>query len=264
MSPFLGIKLGKSKDRERSMPAGGASPAPGGSALGRPGRSASLVELCSDLLSLAYSLRTTDDLGDPAELRRKILQLLERIEGDARKAGYTSSHVDGARFALVALIDEGILSSRWQGRTSWIANPLQKELFKLNVAGEKFYTDLDLLRQNREENRPVLEVFYACLVMGFEGRFKLLGRDKLEALIKALASDLMHGSEWKMENLSPDWRRPDDFPEAVGEGVPVWVTAMGVVGVVLIMLLIFGAIAGLDSREAARTIQEGLARSATR
>jgi hypothetical protein len=39
---------------------------------------------------------------------------------------------------------------------------------------------------------------------------------------------------------------------------------MGVVGVVLIMLLIFGAIAGLDSREAARTIQEGLARSATR
>jgi type VI secretion system protein ImpK len=227
-------------------------------------RTASLVELCTDILSLVYTLRTTDDLGEPVELRRNILQLLDRIESEARTAGYSSTHVDGARFALVALIDEAILSSRWPGKTAWIANPLQRELFKINIAGEKFYADLDQLRQNREENRPVLEVFYASLIMGFEGRYKLLGREQLEALIRALASDLMHGSEWKMEKLSPAWRRPDDFPEVVGEGVPVWATVAGVVGIVLLLLLIFGAVAGHDAREAARTIQEGLARAAAR
>ncbi len=223
-----------------------------------------MVEICSDLFSLAYNLRMATDVGEPAEMRRKILQLLDRVESEARRTGYSSPHVEGARFALVALIDEAILSSQWPGKSAWIANPLQRELFKMNVAGERFYTDLDHLRQNPGENRPVLEVYYAALIMGFEGRYKLLGREKLEGLIKTLASELMHGSEWKMENLSPSWHRPDDFPEVVGEGVPVWATVAGVVGIVLLMLLIFGAVSGHDSSEAARTIQEGLARAATR
>jgi hypothetical protein len=210
MSPFLGIKLGRRRDQARSgsVAATALGPGSGGRVPHGSTRTASLVELCTDLFSLAYSLRTTDDLGDPTELRRKILQLLDRIESEARKTGYSSAHVDGARFALVALIDEGILSSRWTGKTAWIANPLQKELFKMNIAGEKFYSDLEQLRQNREENRPLLEVYYAS--MGF-GSLQLLGRE--------LGPDqkprlwLMHGSDGRWRNLSR-LARPDDFPES--------------------------------------------------
>jgi type VI protein secretion system component VasF len=100
--------------------------------------------------------------------------------------------------------------------------------------------------------------------MGFEGRYKLLGREKLESLIRAVASELTHGSEWKMENLSPAWRRPDDFPEVVGEGVPVWATIAGVLGIALIMVVIFAAVSGHDAGEVARHIQESFLKTASR
>jgi len=213
-----------------------------------------LVELCSELLPLAYTLRGNQDLGDPAEVRRGILRALDHLEEEGRKQGYSSHHTEGARFALVALLDEAILSSQWSGRDAWRSNTLQREIFRINVAGEEFYTRLEKLRQNVQENRPLLEVFYACLVMGFEGRYKLLGRERLEALIHSLASEIAPGQAWKMDNLSPAWRRPDDFPETMGEGIPVWVTVLGIVGVILVLILIFRGVALQESGRVAQTI----------
>jgi type VI secretion system protein ImpK len=164
--------------------------------------------------------------------------------------------IEGARFALVALIDETILSSQWTGRDAWRANPLQRELFKINIAGEEFYTRLDQLRGNLSENRAAVEVFYACLILGFEGRYKMLGREKLEGLIQQLAHDLTRGQAWKAENLSPAWHRPDEFHESVGEGIPVWMTVLGIAALVLILLLIFRGVALHEAGTAASYIRQ--------
>jgi type VI secretion system protein ImpK len=253
MSPLFGSRKPR-PDQALVRRPGAGGPASGGSSR-TAARVPTLVELCSDAFSFAYSLGRAADLGDPSEARRRILQHLEQMEEAARSHGVPSHQIDGARFGLVALLDEAILSSSWPGRDMWRANPLQRELFKMNVAGEEFYTRLEQLRQNREENRPVLEVFYACLIMGFEGRYKLLGREKLEALIHSLAADLAPGQGQKMENLSPSWRRPDEFLEVVGEGVPVWVSALTAVGLVLVLILIFRGVALHDSGQAAHAIQ---------
>jgi type VI secretion system protein ImpK len=221
-----------------------------------PARRPSLVELCTELFSLAFSMRITPDLGAPDDARRKILRALDQLERDAGREGIPSHLIDAARFALVALIDESILSSQWIGRDVWRANPLQRELFKINVAGEEFYTRMDQLRGNLSENRAAVEVFYACLILGFEGRYKLLGREKLEGLIQQLANDLTRGQAWKMENLSPAWHRPDEFHESVGEGIPVWMTVLGIALIVLVLILIFRGVALHEAGQAATYIRQ--------
>lgn len=219
-----------------------------------------LTELATELLTVAMSLKGNADIGDPQEVRRRILQLLERFEQEARDHGYSTAHVDACRFALVALMDEAVLSSTWVGKDLWRSNPLQRELYKINIAGQEFFTRLEALRGNLAENRRVLELYHACLAMGFEGQFKLLGREKLETAIRDLSSSLAEGRAPRADQLSPHWKRPDDFPETVGGNVPIWMTAAIFIPAALLLLVLFGAIARISSDRTADAIQRLLTR----
>ena len=53
-----------------------------------------------------YSVRTQPELGNPEEVRARILSLLSRAEEQGRELGYDTLQVDEARFAVVALLDE--------------------------------------------------------------------------------------------------------------------------------------------------------------
>jgi type VI secretion system protein ImpK len=219
-----------------------------------------LSELAADLFSLVLSLRVAPDIGDPKEVRQRIHQLLAKMEADAKKAGYASERIEDAKFALVGLLDEAILNSQWPGKADWRAVTLQQEMFRINTAGEQFFTRMEELRKNLDENRDVVEVYFDCLALGFEGRYKLFGRDKLDVLVGELSRDLARDRKWTMASLSPHWRRPDDFSEVVGEGVPVWVTFLFFVPGVILLILLFALYARAVAGGTADALQETLQR----
>lgn len=215
-----------------------------------------LVDLFADLLSLAHSARTQPELGNPEEVRSRILSLLSRADEQGRELGYDTLQVDEGRFAVVALLDEVILSSAWGGRDLWRGNPLQRELFRINVAGEEFYTRLDRLRADAKENHPSLEVYHTCLALGFEGKYKLLGQERLQALIREVAGALSKSGSTGMDHLAPAWRRPDDVVESAGESVPVWATVGAIAGAVLLLILLFALASGASAGHIADSIRE--------
>ena len=144
---------------------------------------------------------------------------------------------------------------------AWRTMSLQQELFKINVAGEEFFTRMDKLRANVEENEQVLEVYFDCLALGFEGRFKLFGREKLDPMVADLSKDLAGGKEWSITRLSPHADRPDDVAEVMGEGVPVWVTTLFFIPGALLLILVFFLLArgtADSTAEAMRDLMRGL------
>ncbi|MDM7917269.1 MAG: DotU family type IV/VI secretion system protein, partial [Candidatus Eisenbacteria bacterium] len=84
------------------------------------------------------------------------------------------------------------------------------------------------------------------------------GREKLEQFIQQLASDLSRGQAWKVEDLAPAWQWPDDFPQVVGEGVPVWMTVLVIAGLVLVLILVFRWVALHEANEAASVVRRAL------
>jgi type VI secretion system protein ImpK len=260
MAAFSLRGLFGTRGEKRPPRAGGREPLPAGA--GAPGESRrprALAELCSEVFSLVITLRSAREVGEPQEVRARIIRLLDRLDQDARQAGYSTAMAEGARFALIALLDEAILSSQWRGRSAWLAMPLQLELLKINVAGEEFFARLEKLRQNLDENGPLVEVFYDCLALGFEGRYKLIGREKLEALIADLSRELARGEKWNVEDLSPSWKRPDDFTEVVGDGLPVWGTLLFLVPGILVLIVLFGAVGRASAGRTAAAIAQLLA-----
>lgn len=105
--------------------------------------------------------------------------------------------VEDALFAVCAFADEAVLSSQWPGRHEWLKKSLQRERFGTVNAGEEFYERLAALKAKVQAGqtaqgalfddedtagrvRGVLEIYAACLTMGFAGRY--YGEASREAL----------------------------------------------------------------------------------
>lgn len=124
-------------------------------------------------------------LSDLDTFRRRMKVALQDVERDAITAGYGGEDLRDAQFAVVALLDESILSSKEPGREKWRTQPLNAELFGEAIAGEVFYDRLNALSRRNDSSvlADLLEVYLLCLLLGFEGRMS--GPLRGEALLIA-------------------------------------------------------------------------------
>jgi type VI secretion system protein ImpK len=147
----------------------------------------------AELLTLAQQLAAARDLPPPDVLRQRIIGMLDELAREARQQEVDETAIGHARYALAAHIDEQILRSTWPGRPQWMSQPLQLTLFGENTAGEGFFTRLDALMKD-EAKRDALEVYYLCLVMGFEGRYAMSpDADALPGVVETVARALGRG-----------------------------------------------------------------------
>ncbi|MFH1019076.1 MAG: DotU family type IV/VI secretion system protein [Pseudomonadota bacterium] len=178
-------------------------------------------------LAFAAMLASEQNLADTAcETARADMDRL--LDQAMLKAGRENPGQAGnALFAVCAFADEVILASTWPGRHEWMRHKLQEVRFNTGNAGEEFYVRLaglcgksrqdqpemivaDNLEQNGEEGqREALEVYVACLTLGFSGRYyDREGRARIDELTRT-----------NLERLQGEgWALPDKlFPEAYND-----------------------------------------------
>lgn len=132
-----------------------------------------LSDIASECFILILQLRATTNYGTADVLKSKVLDMFDKFENNARKIGVDNEKVRLAKFALVAFLDETIISSDWSEKNEWLTEPLQIKLFDTFNAGEEFFTNMSTLRQRTSANKDVLEIYYLCLSLGFKGKYQL-------------------------------------------------------------------------------------------
>jgi type VI secretion system protein ImpK len=149
-----------------------------------------LYQVCADVLVTAVQLTQGSAIAASGDLRQRLVGALERMVNDGRRMGIADADLAEARYALVAFIDEQVMRSDWAGRAEWMARPLQLELYRENTAGENFFVRLRALL--RSGDRPVaVEIYYLCLVLGFEGAYRDSGEPQaLEKFTRAARDNL--------------------------------------------------------------------------
>lgn len=146
-----------------------------------------IIDLCKDVVSIVYKMRQTKELSDPVNLRNHILQYLSRFKSNCKIAGYSDIAVNDALYAIVSLIDETVLSIPGDCRCVWLINPLQLHLFNNVIAGEEFYSRLDKLFVSPQQNTDILKIYYLCLSLGFEGKYKIYNSQERIKIVKKLS-----------------------------------------------------------------------------
>lgn len=109
-------------------------------------------------------------------------QDLIELEKRALEFQVHSALIQELKYAMVALVDELILHSSWEGKFVWLGQPLQLEYFTEHLAGEGFFARLEMLRQNYLINYEILEIYYICIALGFAGIYRIRGHELLQAL----------------------------------------------------------------------------------
>ena len=200
-----------------------------------------LSDIASESLILILQLRSTNDYGNAASLKKSCIELFERLETEARANAIDNEKITMAKFALVAFLDETIISSSWNQKEQWLTEPMQIQLFDTFNAGEEFFTHLNTLRQRSSGNKDILEIYYLCLALGFKGKYQLQSPENLRRVIDDLNLELHPEMYSTIDAISPNAKARETVTQVVSSGFPVWVYPVGafVVFIVLYVLLSF-------------------------
>jgi type VI secretion system protein ImpK len=116
-----------------------------------------------------------------ADIRNDLKPLLNIVQGLPNN----QEQINLALFAICAFIDEKILESNWNNQDDWGKMPFQKVYFDTNKAGELFFSKLDGLNENSDDEQQIREVYLYCLVQGFTGCYFGVGQQSfLQELIQ--------------------------------------------------------------------------------
>jgi type VI secretion system protein ImpK len=140
------------------------------------------------LLALAEQLRHTAAHDDPAGLRRQLLQQVAAFEESAAGSGVPRPKVTAARYLLCSFVDEAIAQTPWGADLD--GPTLLQEFHEERSGADKAFQLLERLGQEPEANADLLELFYVCLRLGFEGRYRGQpdGRAQLDAIATRVLS----------------------------------------------------------------------------
>src|SRR4051812_8546600 len=127
-----------------------------------------LIEAANPILAAVPQIRHALRHPDPAALRARVGEQLDGFERSAMAAQIPADQVQTALFALCALLDDSAAATPW-GR-EWTGQGALADAQGGNGA-ERFFTVLDELMAAPERNAELLEFFYVCLALGFEGRY---------------------------------------------------------------------------------------------
>ena len=189
-----------------------------------PRQARSLVDLMYDGFYMLFLIKNRQGPSDEAAFAIHIQRFLDEFERSAKKLDVSTEDVFAAKYAFCAAVDELILTSQFKIRDAWERRTLQLSLFGDQLAGENFFVRLEALRQQGAPRLQAIEVYYLCLLLGFQGKYLIEGPEKLAYLIARLGDEIAHLKS-KRAPFAPHWGLPDRVSHALKRDIPIWVIA---------------------------------------
>lgn len=218
-----------------------------------------LVALAHPLLMLVMQVRAASQVPNPAALKEAMAQGLRDFEAKARAQGMAPERVLAARYILCTALDEAAAGTPWGGGGQWAQHNLLVSFHNETYGGEKVFQLMVKLAEDPTTHRDLLELIYATLNLGFEGRYGVVdgGRAKMEAVREQLAQMLRKVRGDYATPLAQHWQGQTQRKRTALTWLPLWVSATVVtlllVGVYLLLAgwlgdrsdPVFGEIQGL-------------------
>lgn len=199
----------------------------------------SLLDLMADGFYLLLLLKRGRLPDDAEGFMQSVQKFLDGVERGAVKLGIQAEDIYAAKYAFCAAVDEAMLSQPSALHEAWERNPLQLRLFGEHLAGERFFDKLEELRRQGAPRLPSLEVYHYCLLLGFEGKYRLEGPEKLGYLTARLGDEIVY-LKGRRSGFTPHWAPPDNINHVLRRVVPLWMPAA--------LVAVFGVIGFLGLR----------------
>jgi len=207
-----------------------------------------LTRCAGSLLSLLIVLQRSRDLDSFTDLGLAVGRLFQDFRRLARDEDIPGQEIDDASYALAASFDEILLSATWEGKDAWQRESLAKQYCNDEFVGDGFYDKLAEVRRSTTFKREVVEVFYYCLIAGFQGRM-IESAQQRELLVDELSREI---------GTKPQVLAPNGLPVPEGgklQPIKRFPWPMVVSASVLVPFLFWLLIEGAINRHAVNIVQ---------
>jgi type VI secretion system protein ImpK len=185
-----------------------------------------LMAAANRLLLLVPPLRQTRAVADPAQLRATLAQAVRDFAVQAQQLGIAPERINAARYILCTVVDEAAAATPWGGSGAWGRHSLLAEFHGEVSGGEKVFQLMAMLAEKPDANRDLLELIYAALALGFEGRYGVNGMPgQLDAIRARLAQVLGPVRGAYAQALAENWRAAPAPPRRLPTWLPLAVAA---------------------------------------
>lgn len=225
--------------------------------LGALGGLNALVGAANPILAVVPQIRQALKHPDPEGLRASLRGSLDAFERDAQAAGVSRESVATAGHALCALLDESAACTPWGA--DWAQGGLLAERHLDRSGGrEKFFELLETMSAAPASNLDLLEFFYVCLALGFEGRFRDSpdGRRELAELRGRLRELLRQHRPAHDGELSGRWRGVSAPARRAPGALGLWAAGCGAALVLAAVYLGYSFSLGSQSDPVARELAQ--------
>jgi type VI secretion system protein ImpK len=202
-----------------------------------------ILQAAVPLLVLAGRLRGQIANADVDNLQRQCVQAVRDFEDRCRRASVPDADVLAARYALCTVLDEAVLNTPWGAQSGWAGQSLLVTFHREAQGGEKFFQLLERLLGEPQRYLALLELWYVCLSLGFEGRYRLDERGA--ARLADVRRDLYLRIEQLRGGIDPAlsarWKGIEDRRNAGLRMVPLWVVAAAAAAILIGAWLFFSS-----------------------
>lgn len=200
-----------------------------------------IMQAAGPLLLLLGRLRTAQLRAPGSGLTPQIAAAIEKCERDMRAVGVAAEDVETAKYVLCATADEVLGNLPDEDRNPAFQSGVMTRFYGENNKRSRFFDELERVKQDAPARRQLLELFHACLALGFQGDRQTSPGDAaaLQDARRDLSGILQKATPQPQRELSPRWEGQPLASHAVSLRVPLW-TAAGIAG-----LIVFANFVGL-------------------
>lgn len=194
-----------------------------------------ILEHAYKLLAIVRPIRNLPQHPNPAALKEQLTQGVREFEAGIRKSGVPNEKVVAARYILCTFLDETAASTPWGGVGVWASDTLLVRFHNETWGGEKVFVLLSRLAESPGPNLDLLELIYACIALGFEGRYRIIdqGRTQLETVRERLYQLIRQQRPEPHRRLSLNWAPAKLTKRSWMDAAPFWAVATVALLVVL-------------------------------
>lgn len=208
-----------------------------------------LVDLAIEPLALLHAAFGPDAALDVSKLRERWIAHRATFESAAKAQGHREHDIAMSVYALSVAFDEAVMSQPARIGLWLQTGALQLEFHEQRdlVGGQRFFQRLDELRKQRETAIDAIEVYDACLSLGYRGRF-VADPPGREALLVALHNDITAVRGEPASSIAPHVARTDEETGETLKAMPAWVPPAVLAGAIVVSWLTLVLITFLHAR----------------
>jgi type VI secretion system protein ImpK len=149
-----------------------------------------LIDAATSFFALSLRVQSLSECPNIEEIYKQTIEELNIVEIELTEKGYEHTVLMAYRYILCAFLDEAVMGKKWGASSIWAEYSMLSRFHNETWGGEKVFTIISRLEKDRYRYKELLEFVYRCLILGFEGKFRVVknGKEERDKIISKLYS----------------------------------------------------------------------------